>query len=149
MLIFNRHWIRLNSMQDYIRKVNYCETDKMGIVHHSNYVRWLEEARIDFLEQINCSLVEIEKHGIVSPVTEVQCSYKTPTVFGDTVRIAVKIQEFKGVRLVLDYEIYNNETNALVLTAKTKHCFTGAEGKPVILKKVLPEFDKRIKECIE
>ncbi|MBR5219011.1 MAG: acyl-CoA thioesterase [Clostridia bacterium] len=135
-------------MQDYIRKVNYCETDKMGIVHHSNYVRWLEEARIDFLEQINCSLVEIEKHGIVSPVTEVGCSYKTPTVFGDTVRISVKIQEFKGVRLVLDYEIYNNKTNALVLTAQTQHCFTGGEGKPVVLKKVLPEYDKRIKECI-
>ena len=47
-------------MDDYIRRVNYYETDKMGITHHSNYVRWMEEARIDFLEKIGWH-VKIQK----------------------------------------------------------------------------------------
>ena len=50
-------------MKKYIHKVNYYETDKMGITHHSNYIRWMEEARIDFLEQIGFSYDKLEKEG--------------------------------------------------------------------------------------
>lgn len=136
-------------MNDYIRKVNYYETDKMGIVHHSNYIRWLEEARIDYLDRIGCSLTEIERHGIVSPVTAVECVYKSPAVFGDTVKITVKPEEFKGVRLILNYTVTNAETDTVILTGRTQHCFTNEDGKPVIMKKVLPEADRILKKEAE
>ena len=59
-------------MKDYIRKINYYETDKMGITHHSNYIRFMEEARIDFLDQIGCGYAKMERDGE---------DYKNQTVF--------------------------------------------------------------------
>ena len=55
-------------MEAYTHKVLYYETDQMGIVNHSNYIRWFEEARTDFMEQLGMGYAEMEKEGIVSPV---------------------------------------------------------------------------------
>ena len=122
-------------MHTYIHKVRYYETDKMGITHHSNYIRWMEEARIDFLEYIGYSYAQLERDGIISPVIGVECQYKHPTTFDDEVKITVGVDEFKGVRLVIAYSMTNAATGDLVLTGKTMHCFTDANGKPIILKK--------------
>ena len=62
-------------MRRYIRKPHYYELDKMGIMHHSNIIRIMEEARVDLLFQLGINIYEIEKVGIVSPVTKVQCDY--------------------------------------------------------------------------
>ena len=51
----------------YRRKAQYHETDQMGIIHHSNYVKWMEEARIDFMKEMGFGYGEVEKRGIVSP----------------------------------------------------------------------------------
>ena len=133
-------------MTNYIHKVNYYETDKMGVTHHSNYVRWMEEARIDFLDRIGFGYAKLEQDGIISPVIGVECDYKMPTTFDDTVEIQVEVEEFKGVRLVIKYTMYNAKTKDIVLTGKTKHCFLSNENKPIILKKSFPEFDKKLRE---
>ncbi len=135
-------------MNDYIRKVHYHETDKMGIAHHSNYIKWMEEARIDFLEQIGWGYAKLEQEGIVSPVIGVECQYMHPTVFGDLIRVHTEIEAFKGVRLVIRYTMTNHVTGDLVLTGKTMHCFTNAEGRPIALKKQFPAFDRTLKELI-
>ena len=136
-------------MKKYIHKVNYYETDKMGITHHSNYIRWMEEARIDFLEQIGFSYDKLEKDGIISPVIAVECDYKMSTTFGDNIEIEVAIEEFKGVKLVIKYKMKNTNTNEIVLIGRTKHCFVNKCNKPIILKKEFPEFDKKLKELVE
>ena len=105
-------------MDDYIRRVNYYETDKMGITHHSNYVRWMEEARIDFLEKIGFGYARLEREGIISPVVSLECQYKRPTTFGDEVRIHVEVAEYKRIELIIAYTITNNQTGELVLTVK-------------------------------
>ena len=133
---------------DYIRKVHYHETDKMGITHHANYIKWMEEARIDWLDQIGWSYARLEREGIISPVIGVECQYKHATTFDDEVRIKVGVEEFRGVRLIIRYEMTNAEGN-LVLTGKTMHCFTNPEGKPIILKKQFPELDKILREAAE
>ena len=66
-------------MKAYKHTVQYYETDKMGITHHSNYVRWMEEARIDFLKQLGWDYARLEKEGIISPTVEVSCKYKRST----------------------------------------------------------------------
>ena len=66
----------------YVRKVAYHETDKMSITHHSNYVKWMEEARIAYLEHIGLLFSVIEDKGIASPVTAIDVEYKTPSTFG-------------------------------------------------------------------
>lgn len=133
-------------MHTYIHKVQYYETDKMGITHHSNYIRWMEEARIDFLEHIGYGYAQLEHDGIISPVIGVECQYKHPTTFDDEVEIAVGVDEFKGVRLVITYTMTNAATGDLVLTGKTMHCFTDINGKPIILKKHFPEFDAMLRK---
>ena len=135
-------------MKKYIHKVNYYETDKMGITHHSNYIRWMEEARIDFQEQIGFSYDKLEKDGIISPVIAVECDYRMSTTFGDNIEIQVEIEEFKGVKLVIKYTMKNANTNEIVLIGRTKHCFLNKDNKdnkPIILKKDFPEFDKKLK----
>lgn len=127
---------------DYIRKVHYHETDKMGVTHHTNYIKWMEEARIDFLDRIGWSYARLEREGILSPVIGVDCRYQHSTTFDDTVRIQVGVEEFKGVKLVIRYRMTNEATGDLVLTSKTTHCFTSPAGRPVILKKQFPEIGR-------
>ena len=74
--------------------VQYYETDKMGITHHSNYIRWMEEARVDFLEKTGWSYAKLEEEGIVSPVTAVECKYRQSTTFPDTIDIEVLVEVF-------------------------------------------------------
>ena len=136
-------------MEKYLHKVHYYETDKMGITHHSNYIRWMEEARIDFLDNINFGFAMLEKEGIISPVIGVECDYKTPTTFGDIIEIEAGIEEYKGVKLVLKYTMTNQATGDLVAVGKTKHCFVSSEGKPLILKKSFPHVDEKLKELME
>ncbi len=136
-------------MKTYIHHVQYYETDKMGITHHSNYIRWMEEARVDFLEQIGCGYATLEKEGIISPVIGVECDFKTPTTFDDFVEIKCAIEEFKGVKLIIKYTMINQKTNELVLVGKTKHCFVDKNNKPIILKKTFPKLDEKIKELID
>ena len=135
-------------MKAYKHTVQYYETDKMGITHHSNYVRWMEEARIDFLKQLGWDYARLEKEGIISPTVEVSCKYKRSTTFSDDVFIIVKIREFKGVKLILDYSM-KNAAGAVVAECASVHCFISKEGKPIRLAKEFPEFNKAITDNIE
>lgn len=117
------------------RRINYYETDQMGIVHHSNYIRFLEEARCQFLADIGLPYNKLEEMGILIPVLGVKCEYKRHITFGDTIIIKLKTTTFTGVKLIINYEIFNKETNELVTIAETKHCFTNSSLKPINLKK--------------
>ena len=123
----------------YKHKVQYYETDKMGITHHSNYIRWMEEARIDFLEQLGFGFDKLEQGGIISPVLSVECTYKKPTTFPQEISIEVRLLEFRGAKLKIGYEM-RNEAGELVCEAASGHCFLNAKGRPVRLQKDFPEF---------
>ena len=135
-------------MKNYIHKVKYYETDKMGITHHSNYIRWMEEARVYYLEQIGFGYDKLEEFGVISPVIGINCEYKESTKFNDEIFIEVKIKEFKGVKLVIEYIMKNSKDN-IVLIGESKHCFIGANNMPIILKKVLPDFADKLKELAD
>lgn len=126
-------------MNPYKHKVQYYETDQMGVTHHSNYIRWMEESRIDFLSQIGWDYAKLEKDGFISPVTAVSCKYTRPATFGEEVSIVVNVSEFKGVRLVLEYHMTNAEGET-VCKGMSEHCFVGNNGKLIRLKKELPAF---------
>lgn len=129
-------------MTPYEHKVQYYETDGMGIVHHSNYIRWFEEARVSLLEQIGFGYDRIEAEGFSSPVLEVKCKYKTMARFGDTVTIAARIADYNSVRLTLQYEVRDAQTGALRCKGESCHCFIGQDGRPVMLKHSWPALDR-------
>ena len=111
----------------------------MGITHHSNYIRWMEEARIDFLNQLGWGYEKLEEEGIVSPVTRVECSYRLSTTFPEEVLIDVTVEEFHGVRLKLGY-VMKNTDGKTVCEARSEHCFLDSEGKLIRLEKKHPGF---------
>ena len=125
-------------------KVQYYETDGMGIVHHSNYIRWFEEARVGLLEQLGFGYDRIEAEGFSSPVLEVTCQYKTMARFGDTVRIDAAIVEYNGVRLALHYEVRDAQSDALRCRGESRHCFMGRDGRPVSLRRSWPALDRAL-----
>ena len=134
-----------NKSYDYLRKVNYYETDKMGITHHSNYIRWMEEARIAFLNHYNCGLAKFEAYGVVSPVLAVNCQYKHTTAFEDEIRINVSIEKYTGVKLKFKYIMMNIKKDTIVLVGESEHCFLDENNIPIIIRKKFPEFDSILK----
>ncbi len=119
----------------YSRIINYYETDKMGIVHHSNYIRFLEEARSRWLEALNISMETLEEKGYTIPTLEVNCKYKFHVTSGDTILIKPKITEYNGVKMTVSYDVIEKKTGRIVIEAWTKHCFTTRELKPINMKK--------------
>lgn len=126
----------------YEHKVQYYETDKMQVVHHSNYVRWMEETRVEFLERIGASFVMLEDMGIVSPVTEVQCRYVNMMRFGDTAKITACLEEFNGVKMRVSYVMENAVTGDVCCIAESRHCFM-KDGRIVNMRKKYPEIYER------
>ena len=131
------------------RTINYYETDKMGVVHHSNYIRYFEEARTAWLKDLEMPFPEFEAKGITIPVLGVKCKYKRHVTFGDTIVIKLFLKEYSGVRMTVGYEAIEKETGEVVLTAETKHCFTTHELKPINLKKHGPEFSEKFQKVLK
>ncbi|EDS71414.1 acyl-CoA thioesterase [Anaerofustis stercorihominis] len=126
-------------MKDYEHKARYHETDKMGIIHHSNYIKWYEDARINFMDILGISYKKMEEAQIISPVLEVRSEYKNMVYFDDTVIIHVDIVKYNGIRLELKYIITNKESGEIVNIGYSKHCFLH-NGKIINLKKHAPNF---------
>lgn len=131
------------------RKINYYETDRMGVVHHSNYIRFLEESRCFWLEKIGMPFNLLEENGITIPVLGVNCTYKYHVTFEDIIQIHAFVKEYTGVRMSIGYEVTEKETGKLVLLGETKHCFTNKNLRPINLKKVAPEFSKKFEKMLE
>ena len=124
----------------YKRKPFYYETDKMGIVHHSNYIRWFEEARIYFMEQMGYPYDRMEAEGTIIPVVvSVNCEYKRMTRFGDELEIEVSISKYNSATLECSYEVRNSLTGELCAVGSSSHCFLNPDGRPCILKRTNKE----------
>lgn len=135
-------------MYVYRRKAQYHETDQMGIIHHSNYIKWMEEARVAFLDEIGLGYGEVEKLGIVSPVAGISVEYKKQVQFGDEVEIRVGIQKYNGAVLELSYEFYNLAKREICTKASSRHGFL-KDNKIVSLKRELPELDAKMVRHME
>lgn len=135
-------------MSIYEHKVQYYETDQMGIVHHSNYIRWFEEARTDLMDQLGFGYEKMEEIGIIIPVLSAEALYKTMTHFADVVQIEAKITEYNGIRLALSYVVSDKKTGVVRCTGKTSHCFLNKAGKPLSLKRSFPELHNMFDQAL-
>lgn len=125
----------MNNYFPYNRKPHYYETDMMGVIHHSNYIRWFEEARLDFLEQAGFAYLKMEEEGVIIPVLAIDIKYHNFVRYEEEVSIFVKLINYSGVKLKLGYEIYRNRDNLLCTTGTTDHTFIGEDKKILRLKK--------------
>ena len=136
-------------LKPYRRKINYYETDQMQVVHHSNYARYLEECRLDLMEQIGLSYDRLEELGIIIPVLELHDYYTFALHYGDTVNIVPHITRLTPVRFHVRYEILSVPAGKLLHTAETSHAFVDTDFRPMNLKKKFPEVYQVFQSIVE
>ncbi len=132
---------------EFSRRVLYYETDRMGVVHHSNYLRLLEDARMEWFGAHLMRYSDMEKMGIIIPTVEATGHFKAFLVFDDPFTVSMKMIRFNGIRISFSYEIRQSETGVLCYDGETTHCFTsGTDGvyKPLSMKKSYPDLYERL-----
>lgn len=134
---------------DYFREVQYYETDRMGIVHHANYLHYLEEARLFFLAQNGLSYAKLESLGILSPVLSIQGRYEKSLTYGDSFIVETWLSDYSGLRFSFSYRILDSESRKTVFEGETGHCFLDKAGRPVALFRKLPEIDRQLKALVD
>lgn len=150
-----KHEIQVNTQADpmhitpYERRAQYHETDQMGIIHHSNYVKWMEEARINLMDQIGLSYKQMEEMEIISPVLSIEVNYRSMVHFDDIVVIEPRLVKYDGIRMEIEYNMYDKKNGEIRCTAKSSHCFLNRSGKPISLKRSYPEIDTKFFETME
>lgn len=132
----------MEKIRPYERRVYYYETDKMSIMHHSNYIRILEESRIDFLQQAGMPFEKIEEAGVLVPVLSAECRYIRPLTFDEPFAVYPYIERFTGAKLELSYKIVSRRTGELCAEGRTSHCFTDEKLRPLRTKVNYPEIYK-------
>ncbi len=138
-------------MFEYKRRVKYYETDRMGVVHHSNYLRIVEEARLSWCDENIMSYSEMEKHGCIIPALSAEENFINYLRFDDAFTVTVKLIEYKGVKMTFAYEIHNDNSGELCYTGKSSHFFAKDNGdetySPYIgFRRDFPDCDKRLRE---
>ncbi|WP_155849181.1 acyl-CoA thioesterase [Alkalibacterium sp. AK22] len=123
-------------MTPHLHKVQYYETDQMQIVHHSNYIRWFEEARTHLLDEMGFGYHEMEAAGILIPVLSVQADYKSMVRFGESVQIEISVGVFTGVKMTLHYSVVDAESGEVRAVGESAHAFLDKENyRPLSLKR--------------
>ena len=111
-------------------RVRYAETDKMGIVHHSNYLIWFEFGRSEFCRARGFSYKEMEEvDNALMVVAEAYCRYKSPAFYEDVLTIRTKLEEIRSRSIRFVYEIFRLTDNALLAEGETLHLVTDHEKK--------------------
>ena len=112
-------------------RVRYSDTDAQGIVHHSNYFRWLEEARIGWLDAIGQPYGDLTQRGVYLPLTTCSCTFQAPVYAGEQVAVHLCLKNVTRARIGLTYEILRGEQVAA--TAASTHAYVDAAGRPLRL----------------
>ena len=130
----------------YEHHTKYHETDQQGIIHHSNYVKWMEDARMNLMEQLGLGYKQMETMEIMSPVLSMSVEFRSVVKFDDTVVIDTQLIAYDGYKMEIAYRIYDKKTGEDRAIAKSKHCFVNKSGMPISLKRVYPELDTKFFE---
>lgn len=122
----------------------YNETDKMGIIHHSQYVNWFEIARTEWIKAAGMSYRQIEEDGLMLPAIGIEVHYHSPARFEDAVIVEASIKKYDSVIISFSYRVIRENDQKLLTEGTSTHCWTNIEMKPVSLKKRNPELHRLI-----
>lgn len=112
-------------------RVRYSETDKMGIVHHSSYVLWMEIGRVEWLRLKGLSYRELDDGGVALPVSSLNVNYKVPADFDDEIDLYTELVEAKSRRFTFNYKLVRKDDNAVLVTGQTVHIPINREGQVI------------------
>ncbi|WP_059170843.1 thioesterase family protein [Bacillus sp. FJAT-27445] len=121
-------------------EVRYAETDQMGVVYHANYLVWMELGRTSFIRELGYSYAKMEEDGIISPVIDIQASYKKSMRYGETATIKTWVEHYDGFRVKYGYEI-QNEAGELSVSGYSVHvCVKKENFRPISIKRMYPDW---------
>ncbi|MET1247364.1 thioesterase family protein [Sporolactobacillus sp. STCC-11] len=129
--------------------VRYNETDKMGIVHHSQYVNYFEIARTDFVRQAGISYRKIEEEGLMMPVLGINVQYHTPALYDDTILVETSIRTYDSIKMIFDYKIYRQTDRKLLVEGSSSHCWTDLSLRPVSIRRKNKELHTLIMSVMD
>ncbi len=127
----------------------YCETDQMGIIHHSNYPKWFEAGRTDFFKKLGLRYSKIEEEGVLLLLIDLKCSFKSPARYEDEILVRTKPVEMSCVRLSFSYEVFKKDDMSLLASGETSHAWTDKSLKPLNIGKKVPELYVLLKEAVK
>ena len=124
-------------------RIRYAETDQMGYCYYGNYSAFLEMGRVEALRDLGIRYRDLEKNGIMLPVSTLEINYRIPLRYDEIITVETTIFDFpKGTRIKFDNKIFN-EKGDLASTAKVVLVFASVKtGKPV---SVPPEISTILK----
>ncbi len=108
-------------------KVNFYDTDAMAVVHHSNYIRWFEIGRVEFLREAGITLNQLMDDGYVFPITEVSAKYVNSAKFDDELIIETTPEALTKAKMAFTYRILRASDNTLLVTGRTQNVFTSMD----------------------
>ena len=118
----------MNSFQA-VYRVLYSDTDQMGFMHHSNYLKYYETARWELFRSIGIPYPEIEKDGIILPVIDASLKFIKPTYYDQGILINTKVKAQSGARIIFDYQIINEAGEIINEAQITVACVKKISGK--------------------
>ncbi|MBS7317990.1 MAG: acyl-CoA thioesterase [Bacteroidales bacterium] len=110
--------------------VRYYETDQMGIVHHSNYIRYFECARSAMMEEWGYPIQKCEEEGVTIPIVSVECHYKHSALMGDVVRCVAAVDKVPMAKMVIHQAVYNQNGDLCAYGDVTLGFLNKATGLP-------------------
>lgn len=121
--------------------VRYAETDAMGVVHHAVYPVWFEIARTDYIKAAGMSYAEMERGGVMLPVTGITCNYRRPAHYDDTLEITARVTRLSVARIEFTYTVTRKGEAEILATGTSSHGFVDANTfAPLNFKKTMPEI---------
>ena len=126
----------------------YAETDQMGIIHHSVYPVWFEVGRTEFIKMAGITYTQLEKDGVMLPLSELTCRYLRPVHYEDRVQLEITVDKVSYARIVFRYRVFLDGT--LMAEGTTTHGFVNSQTfRPVNLKKLMPDFYETLTKAVE
>ena len=107
----------------------YADTDAMGIVYHTNYIRWFEVGRTELFRDMGIIYAEVEAAGFNLPLTKVYCHYFLPARYDDLVFVDTKIAYLRRASMKFTYLIWDEKREKLLTEGYTVHACTDRSGK--------------------
>ncbi len=133
--------------------VRYVETDRMGIVHHSNYPVWYEVGRTDYIKMFDTSYRKMESAGIMTPLLNMTCHFGLPARYDDELIIRTWCITITAARIVFSYTVKRLEDDGSETElgyGTTEHGFVDSTTfRPCSIKKRIPELYEKINCCVK
>ncbi len=122
-------------------RIYYYDTDKMNVVYHGNYLKWLDIARTEFFRD-TLPYSELEETGIMLPVKTLNIEYINSVKYDELIKIKIKLLELSKIKIKFLYEIYDENLENLKARAETTNVFTDLNGS---LKRIDDEILMKLK----